>query len=367
VTTTEKRAAPEASASSGKLAFLDGLRGWASLWVVFNHIQHYLDHSLNKIPAVIRQPLIMEGGMGVPIFFVISGYVISRSLAKSRMDGAGFRNFCARRWTRLTPPYYASLVLAVVNNYVSTIFKHENFVAPTFGNVLAHLVYIPDLLKLPLINGVHWTLYIEMQFYLLLAVLMWLLARKAFERYTVLRHVLLAAVAVAALNYPVLDLLNGREHYFYPYVCAFVSGCFIYWLRSGLLHPAIFAGYTVILGVGTIYHHRDIYLTCFIAHMLVFVADRRPPAMSRWLSDRFSQFLGHISYSLYLTHSPILGSTFYFGSKIFGDSAAAELALIPVEVAVAILVGYIAYRLVERPAIAWSQRLRPASPRMATA
>ncbi|MEZ5248933.1 MAG: hypothetical protein R2713_06890 [Ilumatobacteraceae bacterium] len=70
---------------------------------MFNHTEQYLPNSLDRIPAAIREPLIMHGNGGVPVFFVLSGFVIAHSLRHTVMDGPGFGNFMTRRLVRLSP------------------------------------------------------------------------------------------------------------------------------------------------------------------------------------------------------------------------------------------------------------------------
>jgi peptidoglycan/LPS O-acetylase OafA/YrhL len=350
--------------NADKLAFLDGLRGWASMWVVLNHLQRFLPKSLGSIPTALRLSLIMRGGDGVFAFFTISGFVIARSLSRSTMDGSAFRNFCARRVTRLTPPYYIAIFFGLTINYVSTRFKHETFDVPSVKNLPAHLLYLPDLFRMPMIIGIWWTLYLEMQFYLVLACVCWVLGRAFVRSSAAVRTVLLTGVGCAALTYPLLDLINGREHYFFPYLRAFMSGCFVFWVRQGVLHRLVFVGYFVALGAAAIAYRREAYVAAFAALALITLAAFVPGAMQRWLADPVSQFLGRISYSLYLNHASILGGVCYVATRLVGTSKSAELLLTIPEAAAALIVGYILYRWIERPAIAWSQSLRrrPAVP-----
>ncbi|HEY5876170.1 MAG TPA: acyltransferase, partial [Ilumatobacteraceae bacterium] len=148
--------------------FLDALRGLAALWVVFNHIA--LPLAGDDLPLPLRVWLIEYGGLGIQVFFAISGFVIAHSLRKVHMDTGEFRNYAARRFARLSPPYYAALILALVVSYTSAQFKAESWALPSPGRFLAHLVYLPDLLDMEMINGVHWTLFLEVQFYVLFAV-----------------------------------------------------------------------------------------------------------------------------------------------------------------------------------------------------
>lgn len=341
-----------------KFAFLDGLRGWAALWVVFNHVQHFMPDAMSSIPAPLRWAVILKGGMGVVIFFTLSGFVITRSISRAAMDAPALGNFFLRRLTRLTPPYYASLVVTVFINYVSTVVKHETFTSPTFVVVLANLVYLPILVGLEPINGVHWTLYLEVQFYLFIGLLTWLFARDAISRSKTIRSSVVAVLIGLSLIWPLFNLLNSFQPRFLPFFCAFLSGCLIYWVNNHLVSGWLLIAYGTLLGIAAAVHQHEVYVTAFLTLLVMLWATRHVAVMGRWLSDRLSQFLGRISFSLYLTHSPVLGATYYFGARYLGSGKTAQLLLVVPEVGVAIAVGYVFYRIFERPAMAWSNRLK---------
>jgi peptidoglycan/LPS O-acetylase OafA/YrhL len=336
--------------------FLDALRGLASLWVVLNHIHDFVPLTLHQFPAVLRVGVVEYGGLGVQVFFTISGFVIAYSLRNVTMNPAQFKNFVARRFVRLTPPYYAAVILTFVVNFVSTRVKHESWTSPTLGRWVAHALYLPDLLKMDMINGVHWTLYIEVQFYLLFAVVLWLIA-VVVRRSALAGQIVMGLLGLAALVYPLFDLRNGRERYFFPYCFAFIMGVFIQWFVSKRLNPIIFYGYFALLGLSWALHQDSLIGAGFITGLLIWACtfgDRS----ERWLSQRPLRFLGKISYSLYLTHISVMASVYYLGDRVLGHSKGVEVGLVFVEVAAAIVVGAIVQRLFEEPAVRWSRSLK---------
>jgi len=71
------------------------------------------------------------------------------------------------------PPYWASIALCVAFAYLSArVVPGKAYVPPDGLQVLAHVLYLPVLLHVPLINSVYWTLCLEIQFYLVYALLM---------------------------------------------------------------------------------------------------------------------------------------------------------------------------------------------------
>src|SRR5262245_61650145 len=90
-----------------RLPQLDGIRGIAILLVIFhNESSKYTVFAMDKIFA--------NGWMGVDLFFVLSGFLITGILLDSKSSDGYFRNFYARRCLRIWPLYYAALLLMFV-------------------------------------------------------------------------------------------------------------------------------------------------------------------------------------------------------------------------------------------------------------
>ena len=83
----------------------------------------------------------------------------------------------------------------------------------------------------------------------------------------------------------------------------------------------------------------------------------------RWLRQRPFRFLGKISYSLYLTHAPVIGAVYYLGTKAFGETKTVETALIAPLVVAPLITAAVAWKLFEEPAVRWSRSLRHRPPR----
>jgi peptidoglycan/LPS O-acetylase OafA/YrhL len=138
---------------------LDGLRALAVLFVL---VAHGLDSDL--LPSVTKYTGF--GAAGVLIFFVISGFLISRILIRSKDSPNYLFNFYARRGLRIWPLYYAVLVLS---------FGLWRFGPPQHSvtggiHVWVYLVYLQNLVYghkvVPVGLGPTWTLAVEEQFYL---------------------------------------------------------------------------------------------------------------------------------------------------------------------------------------------------------
>jgi peptidoglycan/LPS O-acetylase OafA/YrhL len=161
--TTDVAAPAERTAvSASRLAWLDALRGFAALCVVFDHgstlvlrpVRDFLYHTMDL------------GQYGVFVFFLVSGYIVPASLERK----GSVKDFWISRAFRLYPMYVVALLLSYVayKNGYGTVRDAGRYPATTAAS---WLLMLPNLLSGPNVPNVTWTLSYEMVFYLLLAAL----------------------------------------------------------------------------------------------------------------------------------------------------------------------------------------------------
>jgi peptidoglycan/LPS O-acetylase OafA/YrhL len=148
--------------TAGRLAWLDALRGFAALCVVFDHGSTLL---LRPARDVLYQWFNL-GQYGVFVFFLVSGYIVPASLERKGSLSA----FWTSRAFRLYPMYAAAIVLATVA-YETGRGTLRGAEQHPLTSIASWLLMLPNLLAGPNVPNVIWTLSYEMVFYLLLAAL----------------------------------------------------------------------------------------------------------------------------------------------------------------------------------------------------
>jgi peptidoglycan/LPS O-acetylase OafA/YrhL len=341
--------------------FLDALRGIAAVWVIFYHAYEG-DGRLAALNALLPdwfETLFFKwGSLGVSIFFVLSGFVIAHSLRNAIVDGRYFKNFSLRRFSRLTPPYYLSILLALVYGIFAAKAKGIPFEAPSATKAIAHLAFVQDLFNLGHINEVYWTLCLEVQFYIIFCALLWLvqaLANRLSD--AAARAWVFGPAAIVAAIFPLLIEQTTRPRYFLPLWFGFLLGVFAYWSWKGRIPTAAFYGYSAVFVVSSIVHQDPFAAACSLSALLLHEAGRSNQ-LAVWLKAAPFQFLGKISYSLYLNHVMVVGVLFKVGYGKLGPGLASDLILLAASVLISIGLAWVTWWIAERPSIKWSQSFK---------
>lgn len=347
-----------------RFTLLDGLRGLAALSVACYHIGATGHPSMRQLAPWPLSSLLLHGFIGVPVFFVVSGFTIAWSLRDVTMNGRVFGRFLLRRSLRLDPPYWVAIALAILSPY------QKSPPVPSPGTIAANVFYVADLLRMRELNPVFWTLFLEFQFYLVLAAFLWLMAIG--ESRPVVRvgvRVALAGLFVLSLLQPALRWPNV-EGLFVRTWFAFFAGVCLAWLHAHRLKRAylLLIAIPVALYVGPcvarshpgLWSHFTFPLPAFplgvLAAMLVIFAASQRGTLGTWLGGPTVQYLGRISYSLYLTHGPV-------GQRIMnlaiGHGGSAVLSVLGafVGIATSLVAAHLLWRFVEVPSIRWSRSI----------
>lgn len=154
---------------------IDGLRFIAITSVVLLHLSNfittkYVTKNNDDLDFSFLKHILSHGHIGVPLFFVISGYILGMPFAKFHLkngDSVNLKNYFIRRLTRLEPPYIlvmTALLFGAV--YVAQTISLKNGIESYLSSIIySHNFIYPDCL--PKLNIVAWSLEIEVQFYIL--------------------------------------------------------------------------------------------------------------------------------------------------------------------------------------------------------
>jgi peptidoglycan/LPS O-acetylase OafA/YrhL len=170
---------------AGRLAWLDALRGFAALCVVFDHASGLVLYRLHQF----LYQWFDFGRYGVFVFFMVSGYIIPASLERK----GSVREFWIGRAFRLYP-LYALSIAAVAVMYFLGLGTGYGAQRDWLRSVTSWPAMIPNFLSGPNVPNVTWTLSYEMAFYLLLAALFTVRAHRHSGSYALACGIIVCAV-----------------------------------------------------------------------------------------------------------------------------------------------------------------------------
>ncbi len=343
---------------------IDGLRGVAALAVVFYHLNSAARMTFDVWLPEWLDWLFKQGFLGVDIFFVLSGFVIAFSVRDANPSLRYLGLFAIRRSIRLDPPYWAAIILEIVVQSVALRLSYSDVPLPSIQDVIAHVFYLQNLLGYGDIVSIFWTLCFEIQFYLFLVILMVL--RKHASRLLGpvviewVSGVVLAALfgLSIAMRYEVGGLTAPQGLAIIRWFQFFIGVC-LWWVVSGRVHPsALLATWLVLVGViGYEGAPPQQTLPIFVSGLIWW--SYRRDGMATILSGRGIQWLGAISYSLYLFHTTIGWRFVRLSGRVVGEDAPLWLSssIFGAGIAICAVAAWLAWWVLERPSMAFSRRI----------
>ncbi|WP_105439719.1 acyltransferase [Neorhizobium sp. T25_13] len=332
-----------------RFTVVDALRGVAAMGVVLYHAASagHVKRLLEILPVWVETAL-LNAGLGVAVFFVLSGFVIAHSLYDKPMSLPEFGRFTLRRSLRLDPAYWASIAVtiafAALSSYLVSGKQMPDFTA---AQIVSHLFYLQDLLEFPAISAVYWTLCLEIQFYLVYALLMSIRGS---------RTALVVAACVISLFWPLGFGPDVWPGLFLPLWYGFLLGVMAYWAwRVSKLMP-LFGAYAGIIFLACVSSGNAFGVVCSAAAFVLFGA-AVSGRISSGLNWRWLQFLGLISYSLYLTHNLVIGAVFRVAAMVGAVSPLEVLIWWVVSLLCCVAFAATFWLLIERPSMELSKRL----------
>ncbi len=347
----------------GRMHGLDGLRGLGALMVVFYH--------LAKNDLFPQWGWILSGHIFVLVFFMLSGLVISFSA--ERMSPFSVKTFMWRRFARVWP-LHATILFAMMGMHVLLWITSGQGVLDYFtgdhslDSFLASLLLIHDMgiYQNTVWNGPSWSISVEFYAYVVFASLLILLVSRVWMGYV---GTLLVALAVIAA-FGGLANLPYSWRFFYC-LLGFFSGCLLFRvIRDEQISeeaPFTLTLWQAVLGLIFVIclQYDNLYSWLSVPFFFVVLLLVRELAFGRgWLTTLFSSqlfnFMGVISYAMYLAHIPLL--------NVFTRLQGAAPSLLGTENLYVFLILYFSclialswglYKLIEVPARKALTRRRP--------
>lgn len=373
-----------------RLAYLEGLRGLTSLYVVLFHVLQECMSGREISPLVLSTVKFIAYAEGaVSIFIVLSGYCLMLPVVQSGkyyIPGGVF-NYLKRRSRRILPPYYAALILSLLLLALTlswqslTGFRWDTLslafqpgTIPSIGSIVSHFLLLQNLTPewVYAINGPMWSMATEWQIYFIFPALL-----LPVYRYFGVLGMVVTAFAVGV-----------GPHYIWPKwpewtVCPWFLWLFALGMAGAVInfsaHPSItnwknrlpWGVLSAIVWISVIVKvipwpiNVTVFgvsksLSCMVGVAAVFLIiyctnslnrseAKRLPGILQLLETPYAVKLGTFSFSLYLTHAPIVVLVHQFLLLLHLSSTVTFLAVIVVAVPLSLLLAYRFHLIFEQP------------------
>ncbi|HEU5368716.1 MAG TPA: acyltransferase [Ktedonobacterales bacterium] len=410
----------EENKPKGVIASLDGVRACACLTVMGYHISlmtrdmHLWSVSDNPLVSAV----LLAGGAGVTLFFVLSGFLLFLPYVKALLFSQpwpGTRMFYLRRVLRIIPGYYFSLIVIV-------LLAQPGYLEPQhWQELLLFPLFLMDSTRATFqqLNGPYWTLAVEWQFYMLLPLIAlgircvaqrvppekrswavmgcllglmgWGLLTRAVGGYLMDNPTATFLIPRSALNVVLFFTYGTSGKYLEDFAVGMLAGlAYTLWRDQAVgakvgqmlrrLSPWLLTGGLVLLLFMAMQHYSlefqynwPVASALFqlpgwlneVGFALGFGAGMMAILFGpAWLNGVFAwpllRWIGLISYSLYIWHLPLLGAFFHhIAPSLLTLPAAVTYSLYWVwAVVIVIPFSFVLYVLIEKPGMRLSSRLR---------
>ena len=391
---------PDHAAERGRIKVLDGMRAFAILMVLMYHSAIVFSAPLVvKIGAGELQNIIYNGWVGVDLFFVLSGFLITSQLLHKTLNMRNLNTYAMRRFFRIAPTYYTIVIAAlIINFYLIPVFGMQqeitfSWFAQTWAvPLLAHLVFLHDYFgREPSINGLFWSIPVEVKFYFLLPVILFLLARIKAPKGRIIAVAAFFVFYVLGKSFLIYGRYGSDAVHFETFfmeirspfhlsldgliigvLCAFIlnnpvataikphslltnmlfsAGLLLFFITALLPHltesQALFFDQILMIPI------------CAFSFGLMLIGLVKGCFASTFFENGFLRFFALISYSLYLSHLFLIPFHEYIEEQVCAFIPTpffCWLAVFLIFLGLCVVLAYGVHRAIERPFLDWSKK-----------
>lgn len=276
---------------------VQNLRGIAAVLVVFSHLFTNIPESNSKLLRGLVDYSVF-GTLGVEMFFIISGFIIPYSLYTSKYSIRHWKHFLTKRLIRIYLPYIASIIFITLLYLLwnTTFVGFSNPFKFSLYQVILNAFFINPFFQIDFINYAYWTLFVEIQYYFLIALLFPVILRYGYF------GALVIGVTLFSFNF-IFDVGALLLHSNY---ILFTVGTIFYLFHTKQISKSLFVSVILSLLIVQLYWHQfhlhwDRAIPIVIISIISIIL-----LLTFTFENFFFSFLGSISYSLYLTHQPLI-------------------------------------------------------------
>lgn len=333
--------------SANRIPSLDGLRAISILLVIIGHILG------TKNFPIQTDDIFNLGNLGVRVFFIISGFLITGILLYEyeKTSTIDLKKFYYRRTLRIFPPFYFFLAIVFILMLI-------NFLDLSIWKWLMAVLYVSNYAEIGAWELGHtWSLAVEEQFYLIIPFLLFFTNKR--KTFFILCLVIILAPFIRLSTYYLISNTEARwvSYGFQANADSLATGCLLAFLREKLTrnkiyqrvlgNPFFFAIPIVALSLNLLHERPRIYLflaitlinLCIVLCIDWAVTFYKSP-FGRMLNSRPLVYFGMLSYSIYLWQQLFLNR-----------HSNSIITTFPFNIILAILCALLSYYLIEKPSL----------------
>ena len=335
-------------------AFIDALKAVASQLIVLHHLAFYgpmADYATPLTPNLMAW-LFEYGRMAVQCFLVMGGFLAAQSLAPNGiLTNQPLGQLITRRYVKLAPPYLAAVAASLLASALAhQLMTHPSIPdAPSAGQLVSHIFLLHGILGFDGLSAGVWYVGIDFQLYGLLACTLWL-ARRSGRPAQIAGQTLIILLIAASLFHFNRD--PGWDNWALYFVGAYGLGIMAFWgVRPGYASPWFLLAISIgIAGLAVDFRAR---IAVALAVALALALTRFFPLCAAWPRLRLLEWLGKISYSVFLIHFAVCLLINGVFERFLPHTPGIQLSGVLLAWGASIAAGSLFHRWIETPAQRW--------------